>query len=135
MNNESAIRLIQTAQWLNNELNQSLSNIDITGQQLKILSILAESEQNRALVNDIKLHMLTPMSNVSRLLNKLMNKQLIIKKRDDIDQRKVYIHITKQGLITLCEGKKLMDDALSIMNKLEASEQRSLVALLTKIKA
>lgn len=135
MNNTAAITLIQTAQWLNNELNQSLSAIDLTGQQLKILSILAESENHQALVNDIKANMFTPMSNVSRLLNKLMEKELIQKVRGSQDQRKVSIHLTKSGMTALCEGKKIMDETLAIMNRLSEPQQQTLTTLLEQLTA
>lgn len=134
MENKAAIKLIQTAQWLNSELTQKLEPIDLTGQQLKILSIIAIADAQKVMVNEIKSKMLTPMSNVSRLLNKLMDKKLIVKVRDHEDQRKVYIEITTLGKQFLCEGKAIMDTTFSVIDKLNPEEQTQLTRLLEKIK-
>lgn len=134
MEHQAAIKLIQTSQWLYTELAQKLEPLDLTGQQLKILSILAISQEEKVMVNDIKAQMLTPMSNVSRLLNKLMEKALIVKVRDNEDQRKVYINITPLGKKSLAAGKVKMDSAFSALNQLTQDEQNQLIQLLNKIK-
>lgn len=130
----TAILFLQTAQWLNSEVSRQLEPLDLTAQQLKILSVVAQSPNKQATVNEIKSQMLDPMSNVSRLLNKLMDKKLIIKVRNQQDQRLVYIQITSLGLESMCAGKKLMDQALSPMNKLQPEELELFNKLIKKIK-
>lgn len=56
--------------------------------------MVAQSLDKQTTVNEIKAQMIDPMSNVSRLLNKLMEKQLIIKVWNQEDQYLVYIQIT-----------------------------------------
>ena len=130
-----AISLLQTAQWLNSELSRQLEPLDLTAQQLKILSIVAQSPDQQAKVNEIKAQMFDPMSNVSRLLNKLMDKQLIIKVRNQQDQRLVYIKITKLGLEQMCLGKTKMDQALSAVDNLTEEELEQFYRLIQKIKS
>ena len=131
---KSAIYFLQTAQWLNNEISRQLEPFDLTAQQLKILSIIAMHPDQRASVNEIKAQMLDPMSNVSRLLNKLVDKKLIVKSRDQQDQRLVYIHITKAGIELMCAGKKAMDKGMAAFEKLEKIELDQLTNLIQKLR-
>ena len=129
-----AISFLQTAQWLNSEVSRQLEPLDLTAQQLKILHIVAQSSDKQATVNEIKAQMFDPMSNVSRLLNKLMDKKLIIKVRNQQDQRLVYIKNTELGIELMCTGKKLMDKAFLPMDNLNAEELAVLAKLIKKIR-
>jgi len=129
-----AISFLQTAQWLNSEVSRQLEPLDLTAQQLKILHIVYKSTDKQATVNEIKAQMLDPMSNVSRLLNKLMDKKLIIKVRNQQDQRLVYIQNTKLGVELMCMGKKLMDEAFLPMDKLNTEELELFSQLISKIR-
>ncbi len=121
LNNQAAMALLQAAQWLNTDISQLLTPVDLTLQQLKILSIIAFSTDKKTTVNQIKQQMIDPNSNVSRLLNKLMQKQLIEKRREVDDQRVVYIHITSLGINKMRQGKKYMDQGMSVLSKLTAT--------------
>ncbi len=134
MYRDAAITFLQTAQWLNGSVARELEPLDLTAQQLKVLSIVAQSENQQAKVNEIKAQMFDPMSNVSRLLNKLMEKQLIVKVRNTEDQRLVHIQITPLGLESMCLGKEKMDAGLLPMAKLEEGEMEVLVKLLKKMR-
>ncbi|MEE9445314.1 MAG: MarR family transcriptional regulator [Cocleimonas sp.] len=134
MHKEIAINFLKTAQWLNGEISHKLEPFDITAQQLKILSIVAQSPNSQATVNEIKAKMFDPMSNVSRLLNKLMTKKLIIKIRNQEDQRIVHIQITKAGITLMCLGKEAMDQGLSSLGKLETEELEHLSKILRKVR-
>lgn len=129
-----AISFLQTAQWLNSEVSRQLEPLDLTAQQLKILHIVYKSTDKQATVNEIKAQMLDPMSNVSRLLNKLMDKKLIIKVRNQQDQRLVYIQNTKLGVELMSMGKKLMDEAFLPINRLNGEELELFSQLISKIR-
>ncbi len=134
LHKEIAIDFLKTAQWLNGEISHQLEPLDITAQQLKILSIVAQSPNSQATVNEIKAEMFDPMSNVSRLLNKLMIKKLIIKIRNQEDQRIVHIQITKAGVKLMCLGKEAMDKGLSSFGKLEAEDLEHFSKILKKVR-
>ena len=132
---EAAISFLQAATWLNGQISQLLDPLDLTLQQLKILSIIYQSSEHKATVNQIKKQMIDPSSNVSRLLNKLMDKGLIEKIRNREDQRVVYIHISKAGIKTMCVGKQAMDQGMSVMGKLDIEELEQLETLMHKLRA
>lgn len=129
-----AIVFLQTAQYISNEISKKLEPLDISSQQLKILSIVAFSEEKKVTVNEIKAEMFDPMSNVSRLLNKLMDKKLIVKIRDEKDQRLVFIEVTKEGLDLLYIGKKAMDEALKSFDSFNEKELEVLLSYMNKVK-
>ena len=130
-----AISFLQSANWLNAEISRLLEPYDLTLQQLKVLSIIYQAEAHRATVNQIKEQMIDPSSNVSRLLNKLMDKKLISKVRSEDDQRVVHIHISLLGQQLMCEGKEAMDQGMAVMNKLTAAELSQLEQLMDKLRS
>src|SRR6266403_1001597 len=65
--------------------------------------------QHKAGMNLIRERLIDRMPNVSRLLNKLMDKGLIKKDRDLSDQRVVYIKLTPEGLKIAFKGRELFN--------------------------
>ena len=103
----AGMNIIFTANWLLNQYATVLKPIDISLQQLNVLAILKGQPDRRATVNVIRDRMIDRMPNVSRLLNKLMEKKLIKKDRDLSDQRVVYIKLTEKGEKVARTGRAL----------------------------
>jgi len=133
LQNKTAIALLQTANKISADIAGALAPLDLSMAQLKILWIIAQSPDKKVTVNQIKEQMLDPASNVSRLLNKLMDKAYIIKHRDSVDQRVVYISTTEQGITQMCAGKTIMDDTFEQFNTLSQCEMRTLIDTLSKL--
>jgi len=106
---KAGMNLIFTANWLLNEIAIILKPIGLSLQQLNILTILQGQPNHTAMVNLIRERLIDRMPNVSRLLNKLMNKGLIKKDRDLSDQRIVYIKLTPEGLKVALKGRELFN--------------------------
>jgi len=103
------MNIIFTANWLLNKIEVALKPVGLSLQQLNVLSILAGQPDKMATVNLIRERMIDRMPNVSRLLNKLMEKGLITKERNLSDQRIVYIKLTEKGEKTKLKGRELFD--------------------------
>jgi DNA-binding MarR family transcriptional regulator len=104
---KAGMNIIFTANWLLNQYANVLRPIDLSLQQLNVLAILKGQPKHTATVNVIRDRMIDRMPNVSRLLNKLMEKKLIEKDRDLSDQRVVYIKLTDEGAKTARAGRDL----------------------------
>ena len=104
---KAGMNIIFTANWLLNQYAAVLKPIDLSLQQLNVLAILKGQPDRTATVNVIRNRMIDRMPNVSRLLNKLMEKKLISKDRDLTDQRVVYIKLTEKGEKVAGMGRKL----------------------------
>lgn len=128
-----ALKFLRTATQIQGALDADLAPFDLSMQQLRVLAILMACAERKSTVGHIKSQMHDPNSNVSRLLNKLMEKQLIEKHRDAEDQRVVHIHLTQAGLGALAKGKRVMDAHFAQFSKLSASEGDALAAALAKL--
>jgi DNA-binding MarR family transcriptional regulator len=106
---KAGMNLIFTANWLLNEIAITLKPVGLSLQQLNVLAILKGQPNHTATVNLIRERLIDRMPNVSRLLNKLMDKGLIKKDRDLSDQRVVYINLTSEGLKAALKGRELFN--------------------------
>lgn len=115
---KAGMNLIFTANWLLNEIAVALKPTGISLQQLNILSILDGQPNQTANVNLIRERLIDRMPNVSRLLNKLMEKGLITRERNLDDQRVVYVQLTPLGKKVKNKGRKLLDQiSIQLSNK------------------
>lgn len=102
--------IIFTANWILNKISVSLKPTGLSLQQFNVLSILNGQPENTATVNLIKDRLIDRMPNVSRLLNKLMEKGLIQKERNLSDQRVVYVKLTPAGEILRIQGRQILNN-------------------------
>ena len=107
---KAGINIIFTANWLLNEIAIALKPVGLSLQQLNALSILDGQPNKTATVNVIRERLVDRMPNVSRLLNKLMEKGFIEKERNLTDQRIVYIKLTPKGAEVKQKGRELFDN-------------------------
>ena len=91
------INIIYTAHWLNEKMGQILSTEDITQQQYNILRILRGSDVPLSTLK-IRERMLDKMSDTSRIVDRLIVKDLVEKTACIKDKRLVDITVTKKGL-------------------------------------
>ena len=126
-----ATNIIFTSNWILNKISVALKPTGLSLQQFNVLSILHGQENQTATVNLIKDRLIDRMPNVSRLLNKLMEKGLIEKERNLSDQRVVYVKLTAEGLAIKKQGRIIIDKGVIDFSDEEAN---SLNDLLEKIR-
>ncbi|MCT4646271.1 MAG: MarR family transcriptional regulator [Carboxylicivirga sp.] len=81
---------------------------------MNILHILDYAPKEGLTVNQIKQSMVEDSPNISRALNKLMEKKLVLKRRDKQDQRIVHITITDKGRALHHEADALLLKAMNV---------------------
>lgn len=128
------VNLLFTAGQINSRINESLRPLDLTFQQFNILSIIKGQPQGQANVNTIKERMFDRMSNVSRLLNKMVTKGWITKDRCSVDQRVVYLSITDEGEHFRKIGRIELDKMMNSCQKLNLEESELLNSILEKLR-
>ena len=108
----AVLNIIYTGGWIVNSVNHSLKPLGITEPQYNVLRILRG--QNGAAMNlfEIQNRMLQRMSNVSRLIDKLVEKAYVERTECKENRRMVDIRITEKGL--------------TLLNDAEASVQQNL---------
>ncbi len=128
---KAVINLIYTANWLTSRQQDFFKPHNITGQQFNILRILKGQHPKTISATEIKLRMLDKNSDVSRLLDRLVVKNLIVKKACPNDRRAADVSITDEGLNLLKVIDKHQTDIDHILSLSEA-EAKQLSDLLDK---
>ncbi|CAL2093417.1 MarR family transcriptional regulator [Tenacibaculum sp. 190524A05c] len=121
-----------TASWINTKEVEFFKPYGISPQQYNILRILRGAGE-KTKVQVVKDRMVDRAPNVTRLMDKLLEKHLIERSRCDHDRRVVYVNITEEGLLLLSELDKSTAD-LDVINKLSEEEAGILSDLLDKIR-
>ena len=104
---------------------------NISSQQYNILRIL-KGAKNSIKVSTVKERMIEKSPNTTRLMDKLVTKELIIRSRKEDDKRAVYVEITKLGL-DLIASINVKDDRLNL-SKITKDEAFELNRILDKIR-
>lgn len=131
---EAAINIIYTSGWLANKHKDFFSQFGITAQQYNILSILRGQQPNKISGSEIKTRMMDKNSDVSRLLDRLVLKNLIIKTQCPDDKRAADIQINRGGLDLLKRIDTQLTELDYILNKVTEIEAKQLSTLLDKLR-
>lgn len=129
-----AVNILYTHGWLINHQAAFLKKCRITAAQYNILRILRGQYPNPASVNLLKERMLDKMSDTSRLVERLKQKDLVDREICPEDRRRVEVVITKKGLKLLEDMDKQDDEADQLFNKLSSNEAKTLNKLLDKMR-
>ena len=129
------VNIMYTSNWVGDGQMRMLKPYGITLQQYNVLRILRGQYPNPVKVNDIMERMLDKMSNASRLVDKLLAKNLAERTECPSDRRAVDVVITEQGLAllkTLDDGQAQWEDGLQ--KRLSEAEATQLSELLDKLR-
>ena len=121
---KASVNIIYTYNWLNSMIKSELSKSKITPQQFNILRILRGQHPKPATINIIKDRMLDKMSDASRIVERLVSKDLVTRTVSERDRRSVDIIISDKGLALLA-GVKL-EEAMALQFKDNITEQEAL---------
>lgn len=132
---QTIIETIKTAQWITDKMNEVLKKYSISEQQFNVLRILRGAKELPLSMQDIGCRMITKNSNVTRLIDKLLERDLVKRTECSTNRRKMDIVITPSGLELLSS----LDPEITALNnafsqKLTTEEFETLYYLLTKIK-
>ena len=131
---KAIINIIYTNNWLQSLQVEIFKPFDLTLQQYNVLRILRGQYPKPITVIAIIERMLDKMSNASRLVDKLLAKELVIRKLCPHDRRAVDVVITEKGLNILAEIDLLQSQWETKLHGLNESEALQLSDLLDKIR-
>lgn len=125
--------ILVSSAWVNEKMKAILLEEDITLQQYNILSILHESSKPLSVLQ-IREAMVDKMSDASRIVDRLVSKQMVSKCVCPADKRLVDIAITEEGNKLLCRMNQRLNLLDETCNQLDADEVKTLIALLDKMR-
>ena len=129
-----AINLMYTANWLNERISRILLKEEITQQQYNILRILRGSDHPLSTLQ-IRERMLDKMSDTSRIVDRLICKELVQKNACQSDKRLVDIVLTEKGL-KLINKLDVLDVQLdALLSGLDENEAVIANKILDKLRA
>ena len=130
---KAVINLIYTFNWLRDKTQLKLGCHDLTMQQYNILRILRGAGTPLSTLQ-IRERMLDKMSDTSRIVDRLIVKELVKKNTCERDKRLVDVSITDKGLELLKCLDSTSDEMDRIMGNLTEDEAKQLNTLLDKVR-
>lgn len=129
---KAIVNIVFTHNWLTERMKSYLDKEDITPQQYNILRILRGSSPNPLSTLQIRERMLDKMSDTSRIVDRLVAKDLAKKTSCKADKRLVDVVITDKGKKLLEKLDLHSDDMDGMISNLTESEAKTLNSLLDK---
>jgi DNA-binding MarR family transcriptional regulator len=131
---KAIVNVIYTNSWLQSLQAEVFKPFDLTPQQYNVLRILRGQYPNPITVVAIIERMLDKMSNASRLVDKLLAKELVVRRLCPSDRRAVDVTITEKGLALLVDIDVIQHKWEKRFHGLSESEVLLLSELLDKMR-
>lgn len=131
---KAVINIAYTDGWLKNTFNCHFEKHNLTRQQFNILRILRGQYPKPATVNLLKERMVDKMSDASRIVDRLVQKEMISRCTNNKDRRAVDIRISEKGLEVLAKMDAEFKTKDFLKNNLTSEEAARLSDLLDKLR-
>ena len=131
MSQEAAVALIRTADLVRRSVGLVTETRGVTPQQYNVLRILRGAGEAGLPTLEIAQRMIEQTPGITRLLDRLETKKLVVRKRCPKDRRRVYCLITPAGLDLLAELDQPLRQAEDLaLGRLTPDQFVELLALL-----
>ena len=135
LSQKTVLNIIFTHNDITERLIEILKPYDLSNEQYNVLRILRGQKGNPANMCLIQERMLARTSNTTRLVDKLLLKELVTRKVCIENRRKIEVLITEKGLAILKELDPKVDDyGNNIVARLTTNELEQLNHILEKIR-
>lgn len=132
---KAVLNIIYTQNVINEHFNEILKPFDLSGEQFNVLRILRGQKGCPANMCVIQERMLAKTSNTTRLVDKLLLKELVTREVCPENRRKIEVLITAKGLALLAElDPKVIDHENKFAQNLSSEELEQLNILLEKFR-
>jgi len=132
---KTALNILFTANWLHARTHAILKDFWLSSEQFNVLRILRGQHPTAICLKNITERMLDRNSNTTRIVEKLVLKNLVLRTQSSEDRRELQILITNEGLATLAKIDTLFNEEQAhIAPNLSEDECTLLNQLLDKIR-
>lgn len=128
------INILFSAAWIRSKISQFLKQHSLTHEQFNVLRILRGQSPESICMMDVASRMLDRNSNVTRIADKLLQKNWAVRQKSETDKREVRISITDEGLALLKKVDILLQSQKVHQSNLTNTEAQLLNALLDKMR-
>ena len=127
---KAGLNVLYTAWWLKTMVARELKEFGLTHEQFNVMRILKGSHPQEMCIRDISCRMIERSSNVPRIMDRLVAKNLVKRATSVADKRETVVSLTPAGIQLLDsanqEVSKVFEDKLSL-DPVEAKELNSLL--------
>ena len=127
------VEIMHTANLLELEFAAILKSYELTTAQYNILRILRGASPAQLGVGEIRNRMISASSDVSRLIDRLVSKELVVREVCEKNRRKMDVYISEKGLDVLKQLDILVADLLKGMDS-EALADNEVLRLTDSLK-
>lgn len=121
---QALVNVYFTYHWSNKNVKEILKPYDITQQQFNVLRILRGQHPKPCTINLLKSRIIDKMSDISRIVDRLVQKEYVYKNINNGDKRALDVNISEKGLKLLKKIDREID--LSSFFKANLTEEEAL---------
>lgn len=126
------VNLMYTSNWMTSQMQVVFRQYGVTNQQYNILRILRGMHPEPCTIQVLKQRMFDKQPDVSRLVDRLQTKELVARKSNLVDRRKMDVLISGKGLTLLKEMDPVVNNFDNIFAGLSDEEVDQMNSLLDK---
>lgn len=130
---KALVNILFTHGWVTERFREYLRPFGLTQQQYNVLRILRGSQPDPMSTSCIRVRLIDKMSDVSRIVDRLCKKELVVRVQSPVDRRLVDVRISEKGLGLLSRMDDEELDQNTIVN-LTNEELRQFNTLLDKLR-
>ncbi len=132
---EAILELIKTGHWITDQVGLKLKEYGLTEPQYNVMRILRGQKGKPTTVHYISQQMIQRSSNVTRIIDKLIEKELVSRAECPGNRRKMDILLTHKGANELKRLDKVVENFHSpLIANLTENEAKHLKDLIIKLK-
>jgi MarR family transcriptional regulator, 2-MHQ and catechol-resistance regulon repressor len=129
------LNVMLTNNWLAEKVIEILKLYNITLKQFNVLRILRGQQPEPITIHEIRNRMIDKMSDVSRIVDRLLIKGLVIRELCKENRRAVDVYISENGLKLLEELDSIEDSMEQILGDISEQEAKTVNEILDKMRA
>lgn len=131
---KATLNVLYTSYWLRKNASSALKEVGITLEQYNVLRILRGSHPRQMCVKDIGSRMIEKSSNVPRIIDKLLLKELVQRVQSEEDKRETLVFLTDKGTELLVQASKLVTDSTHNIVGISEEDAKTLNDILEKMR-
>ena len=131
---KATLNLLYTTYWFKSIFSDAMKQSGITSEQFNVLRILKGMHPKAMCVKDIGDRMIEKSSNVPRIIDKLILKELVHRSPSVEDKRETLVSLTEKGLDLLLKCNTELNNVTEKLVGLTEDEAMQLNALLEKMR-
>lgn len=133
-NHKASLNILYTAWWLKTSLSAELKSLGITHEQYNVLRILNGKHPEPMCVKDIGSRLIEQNSNVPRIIDRLVAKELVDRNNSLQDKRETIMNLTTKGITVLHNATQGLNEKFKTWAVLSENEARMLNDLLERFR-